>query len=319
MNAATDTSEALATPAVAAPPRPFYWSVRRELWEHRALYLAPLGAAAVLLLGFIFNAVHLPQGLQALAQLQPEQQRAVVAGTYVGLALVIALTSSIAAWFYALDALQGERRDRSVLFWKSMPVSDTTTVLSKFSTTLIVSPAIAFMVSFATLLLALVLSTVIVLIGGASPAPIWSNVHIFQLSIAFLYTLMVMALWYAPIYAWLLLVSSWARRATFLWAVLPPLAAMLFEKLAFDTRHVADMLVYRLSGGLATAFAGREHLGGVIVEGHEASARLALSENVLHLLEPGRFFSNPHLWTGLAVAAAFVAGAVWMRRYREPI
>src|SRR5690606_36143266 len=73
MNTAT---EALATPAVPHRPRPFYWSVRRELWEHRALYIVPLAVAALMLISFAFNAVHLPDGMRLLAAMEPDKQRA---------------------------------------------------------------------------------------------------------------------------------------------------------------------------------------------------------------------------------------------------
>ena len=57
--------------------------------------------------------------------------------------------------FYCLDALYGERRDRSILFWKSLPVSDLTTVLSKASIPIVVLPLLTFAVTVATQLIML--------------------------------------------------------------------------------------------------------------------------------------------------------------------
>jgi len=221
MNAATETSESFVAPTTAPRPvRPFYWSVKRELWENRSLWIAPLVAAGVLLLALIIsliaNASHLPEGLQALAVLPPEKQQMVVNGSYVGIGIVVTIVMNIAVFFYLLDALQGERKDRSVLFWKSMPVSDTTTVLGKIFTAAVVSPAVVLVTVLATVLVMLVLATVVLLIGGVNPFGIWANPQLFQMVIGSVYTLLAIELWYAPVTAWLLFVSSWAKRATFL-------------------------------------------------------------------------------------------------------
>ena len=82
-------------------------------------------------------------------------------------------------------------------------------------------------------------------------------------SLLLLYHLvMVHSLWYAPIYAWLLLVSGWARRAPFLWAVLPPLAIGVVEKVAFNTSHFAAMLANRISGDTAAVISTGYHADG---------------------------------------------------------
>lgn len=322
MNAITET---LATPLAAAATRPFYWSLRRELWEHRSLYIAPLVAAAVIVIGFVFNAMHLPQGMQILASLDVERQRTAVSGIYGGIAVLIVLTMAVVAWVYSLDALHGERRDRSVLFWKSLPISDTSAVLSKLSVAMLLAPAIAFVIVLITQLLILLLSTAILLIGGVSPAPLWMNLQLFQLTLALLYTLVVLSLWYAPIYAWLLLISAWAKRSTFLWAVLPPVAISMFEELALDTNHFSTMLEYRFSHGLASAFNFAHGAQGrdIVLDGDGLNGSVdfdaSFPDGVLQVLNPLQFLANPYLWVGLAVAAGFVAAAVWMRRYREPI
>ena len=293
--------------------------MRRELWENRSLYIAPLVAAAVVFIGFLLNAMHLPEGMQVLAGLDPERQRRAVSGIYGGIGLLIVFTMAVVTWFYALDALYGERRDRSILFWKSLPVSDTQTVLSKLFTAMVVAPVIAFAVVVSLQVLILLLSSIVVYIGGASPAPIWSNLQLFQMTLVMLYTLIVLSLWYAPVYAWLLLVSAWAKKSTFLWAVLPPIAVVLFEKVAFHSNHLASLLRYRLKSGLASAF----DQGVFSARGAEASfqseVRVDLPDHPLALLDPAQFLANPWLWVGLIVAGALLAATVWMRRYREPI
>ena len=174
------------------------------------------------------------------------QQHELIQQPYNFAALLIMGTTFVVAMFYCLDALHGERRDRSILFWKSLPVSDLTTVLSKASIPLVVLPLLTFAITIATQWIMLLLSTAVLLVSGLSVATLWTNLPLFQMSLMLLYHLLaVHALWYAPIYGWLLLVSGWARRAAFLWAALPLLAIGVVEKIAFNTSHFAAMLQSR--------------------------------------------------------------------------
>jgi ABC-2 type transport system permease protein len=286
---------AATTPSVTQT-RPMYWSIRRELWENRSIYIAPLVIAGVVLIGFLIATIG-----RALAMVDPAQKVAVLAERNHFAGSVLVAAAFVVGAFYCLDALHGERRDRSILFWKSLPVSDLTTVLSKASIPLVILPLITFAIVIATQLIMLLLSSAAMLISGLSvttPAP-----SMIQLPLILLYSLFVIALWHAPIYGWLLLVSSWARRAVFLWAVLPVIAVTILERVAFSTSYIPKMIGRRLVGFRTEAFAGDTH--GAI----DSVTQLTL----------GNFLSAPGLWIGLAVAAAFLAAAVRMRRYREPI
>src|SRR6202022_1414304 len=148
-------------------------------------------------------------------------------------ALMLMGTTFIVAVFYCLDALHGERRDRSILFWKSLPVSDRTTVLSKASIPLVVLPLYSFAIIVAAQVIMMTLSTVVLLGSGPGLVTLWTHVKLFQGIVALLYALIAIALWHAPVYGWLLLVSGWARRATFLWAGLPLIVIQLFERITF--------------------------------------------------------------------------------------
>jgi ABC-2 type transport system permease protein len=291
-------------PALLARTRPMYWSLRRELWENRSIYIAPLVTAAVVLLGFLISAAKLPARVRALAALDPAQQRAALETPYDIAGILIVVISILVGVFYCLDALHGERRDRSILFWKSLPVSDLTTVLSKTLVPLVILPLTALAVIVPLQLIMLLLSTAILAANGVSAAALWS-LPFFQWALVLLYGLAVLALWYAPIYGWLLLVSGWARRVTFLWAVLPPLGLCVLEKIAFDTTHFGSLLTYRLWGSYSEAFTLRAP--------HRASL------DALTQLDPLKFLGSPGLWTGLIVAGAFFAASVWLRRNREPI
>ncbi|MGZ6315717.1 MAG: ABC transporter permease [Anaerolineales bacterium] len=292
-------------PAVISPTRRMYWSVRRELWESRSIYIAPLAVAGLILFGFLISVIHLPDKMRAAAVLNPAQQHELIVQPYDFAALLIMFTTFIVAVFYCLDALYGERRDRSIVFWKSLPVSDLNTVLSKASIPLVVLPLLTFAITVVTQFIMLLLSTAIALGSGLSVSTLWTQLPFVQMSFLLLYHLVaVHALWYAPIYAWLLLVSGWARRAPFLWAGLPPLAIGIVEKIAFNTSHFGAMLVNRMGGGAETV---------------TAPGTFGVDPMTMTHLTPGHFLSSAGLWIGLAIAAAFLAAAVQLRRYLGPI
>src|SRR6476661_3429779 len=118
-------------PGYKGAARPFYWSVWRELWENRSIYVAPILVAIVLLFGFLVSTIGLPERRREVLLLDPAKARAAIEAPYDMAAIMLILTAFIVGVFYCLDALYGERRDRSILFWKSLPVSDSTTLLSK--------------------------------------------------------------------------------------------------------------------------------------------------------------------------------------------
>src|SRR4051812_18157178 len=136
-----------------------YWSVRREFWESRSIYLAPLAAAALFLAGFLIGAVRLPARMRAAMALDPLQQHEIIAQPFQFAELLLMGAMLIVAVFYCLDALFGERRDRSILFWKSLPVSDLTTVLAKASIPLLILPLITFAITVVTQGIMLLLSS----------------------------------------------------------------------------------------------------------------------------------------------------------------
>jgi ABC-2 type transport system permease protein len=282
--------------------------VRRELWENRSIYIAPLAAAAVYLLGFLISLIWVPRSLREMAADHPTPQLVALAMPYSHAAMLLVVTGLIVGVFYSLDALHGERRDRSILFWKSLPVSDLTTVLSKASIPLVVLPVLVFAITVSLQLMMLVLRLAAVVVSGVGTATPWAP-PLFELEVVLLYTLAVHALWHAPVYCWLLLVSGWARRATFLWAVLPPVAIGALEYVAFHTSYFGSMLHDRLFGFAAGAFELKDK-SGVPIDPHFIP---------LAQLAPGRFLGSPGLWLGLVIAAAFFAAAVRLRRYQGPI
>ena len=291
-----------AAAAMTLEPRPFYWSVRRELWEHRSVYIAPLAGAGVALFGYMFVLLHLPRTVRNGLMLAPAAQREALVQPYNFAGGLIMLAAFVVSVFYALDALYGERRDRSILFWKSLPVSDLTAVLAKATIPLFVLPLLAFVITAVTQLIMLLMSSMVLLASGLSVGAYWGQVQIFARQLLLLYHVVTAhVLWYAPLYAWLLLISAWARRAPFLWAALPPLAVHIFERIAFHTSYFTDFLKNRFSGG------------------PDAAAMMGdLPFDPGMHLTPGAFLASPGLWIGLLFAALFLYLAARLRRNREP-
>lgn len=286
--------------ALLSTPRPLYWSVRRELWESRSIYLAPLIVAVFVLFGSFLatlsaGAMRANAGSSVTAKQEP-----IVAPIKMAPAPIM-LTTFLVGFLYCFDALYGERRDRSILFWKSLPVSDVTTVLSKASIPLVVLPLIGLLLGIAAQLLLLPAAIAVSLGSGVSPLRLWD---LLPEPLIMVYGLTVHALWFAPIYGWLLLVSAWARRAPLLWALLPMVAVSAIERITFNTTAFLSMLQYRMTGAMKEAFTATGDKSGNFQLNH---------------VDPLNFLSTPGLWAGLIFTTACLAAAVRLRRNREPI
>jgi ABC-2 type transport system permease protein len=289
-------------PAAFPPSRVFYWSVRRELWENRSIYVAPLAVAAVALFAFSMSAI---AGIWDKAlRLDVTHASEAVTQPYDMAAGLMMLTGIIVSVFYCVDALHAERRDRSILFWKSLPVSDVTTVLAKVSIPLVVLPLLICVIIIAMQGIMVLLSSLILLGTDQSVGELWTKLSFFRMSLLTIYHILTAhALWPLPIYCWLLLVSGWARRATFLWAVLPLVAIGGVELIVFRSWHFAALVGSRLIGA-APAF--------------DSPDNMFPSGPMTHIAA-GTFLSSAGLWGGLALSAAFLVAAVRLRRYQGPI
>jgi ABC-2 type transport system permease protein len=303
-NAIANESQAI-TPTAMRATKPFAFSVLRELWENKSIYVVPMIVAVVELIAFMFSTKGLADRRRAVLLLDAAHQRAGIEVPYDVAAMMMIFIVFIIGLFYCLDALYGERRDRSLFFWKSLPVADVTTVLSKLTVPLAILPVVAFVIIVVTQLIMLLMTTIVLVAHGMSPGTTWTAVPFFQNWLVLLYGLIAIALWHAPIYGWALLISGWVRRATFLWAVLPPFAIAIFEKITFNTSYVSDLLKERVFGFAPNAF--------------DFAGRRSPAVESLIQLTPGRYLSTPGLWIGLIFAAGFVIAAIRLRRYRGPL
>jgi ABC-2 type transport system permease protein len=298
-NAVLESGAQASTPAPLTPTRPLYWSIRRELWENRSIYIAPLIVAGLVLFSHFIRMFRLPGRMRTLDTLEAAKQQAVLLTPYQMGASAILFVGFVVGAFYCLDALYGERRERSILFWKSLPVSDFTTVLSKACIPLVVLPLLTFAIALSTQLVMLIMGTVVLGLSGFNPARMWARVPLWEMAPVMFYGLWAHVLWFSPLYGWILLVSSWAKRAPILWIVLPPMMIGILERITFQTSYFGKLIRYRLAGALTEAF---EKVPGDI-----------------GTVTPFRFLSSPGLWSGLFAAALLLVLAARMRRNREPI
>ncbi|MEM9057585.1 MAG: ABC-2 transporter permease [Pseudomonadota bacterium] len=296
------------------------WLLRRELWESRFTYIVPLVVAALVLFTIPLEGA-LTGGIAMLLEHMKELSGAELNAAGMVFLVMLAVPFNVAMvlvlFFYLQDALYTERKDRSILFWKSLPVSDTQTVLSKFLIAAAVIPAIALVVMLATALVLTAEISVFAVLAGENPVQLlWGPIPFVSGALFLAYALFVQSLWYAPLFGWLLLTSAFARRNPILWALAPPLLVMLVEGTLLHSSNFARFLGERLSGVFPLAFDDRSFPG--LSDGHVSrSAMTDWPTNMMEAANVTALVGSPGLWGGLAAAGAFIAAAIWLRRYRD--
>jgi ABC-2 type transport system permease protein len=290
--------------------------VRRELWEHRALWLAPV-VVAVLLVACAFPAQINFDGLDSASSLPgSDRGRLALFGLMQwGLSVPLYFVMVIILSFYLLDCLYAERKDRSILFWKSLPVSDGATVTSKLLVALVVVPLGVYLLAIVSSLLFSVIWLARASLGQVPTiSTFWDLATWLKVQALMLAGLILSIAWYAPLAAYLLLMSAWARRAVFLWSSLPPVVAILIERLALGTHYVGNFLQYRMDGIWLNTNMQEAVERAVISSGHDHIVSLARLFDTLNITP---LFLNVDLWLGLAVAGGFAFAAARIRRYRD--
>lgn len=321
------------------------WLIRRELWEHKGMLIwtpALIGIAMALLGGLLsFGAVARTKVRTALVVNGEEitwsallntrtfaQRKAeiveMVANNYTYIAAPLFLALGFLVFFYCLSALYDERRDRSVLFWKSLPVSDAQTVLSKAAIALLVAPVIVLAAASVTsLALLLILGGVLAFNGIDVFAALASSPGLYLGPLRLFGLLPVYAIWALPTVGWLLLVSAWARSKVFLWAVgMPLLLLVLLAWLSKMTQ--TDLQLHWIQHHvIARAFLGVLPGSWYLLEPSLLQSLQATAGSGPQAMRIDIFANSwsslrePAAWIGAAAGAAMLAGAVRLRRWRE--
>lgn len=334
-------------PAPITLPRRLTTLLRREFWEHRGSFLwTPVIAGAISLLltaGLLVAALiaahgsnearfHLDDGTTMsingldLGRLASQLSAEDMAQLGEGINVVLMMSSLwpyivmvFVMFFYCLGTLYDERKDRSVLFWKSLPVSDGETVLSKVVSAVVTVPLIATLAAIATMTGFLLLLSVIVLFYGGNPLQLlWAPGNPLLIALSALVAIPAYAIWALPTVGWLMLCSAWARSVPFLWAVLVPVLGGVFLSMV-------DLLgVFGLDAGwFWKNIAARMLLGVVPVTPYDL-ARLDASSlhqgNALELIQPAGVYANllhPGIWIGAAASILMLVLATRLRRWRD--
>jgi ABC-2 type transport system permease protein len=297
--------------------KPFSYLVRRELWENRWVWRAPVALTGVLLLAYVAAIVLAHVGITHI-QIENNQgsfniesgaaylsahPRMADKASMVFFSLLTALFNLvliITMARYLLHSLYGDRKDRSILFWRSLPISDTATVLSKLLIVMVGAP----LATFVMLVIAQLLG-----IGAAAAGGVfnftWSAGDMLHLW-AFLFVgFFVQSLWYLPFYGWIMMASAWARQAPVLWTVLPPLLAGIIELILFQT----DYFFSTIGNHAASILPAISHDGAIAHPGD-------LGLGIFSLRRFADVLSSGELWIGAAIGIVFVAAAIFIRRYR---
>ncbi|HSC26659.1 MAG TPA: ABC-2 transporter permease [Vicinamibacterales bacterium] len=297
----------------------FLWLIRREIWEHKAIWVAPVVVIGCLLLLVVSGNVHLgPIGeldeSGAIGELSRDDQVKLLVIVYAGLALVIDMIMGVVAFFYALDSLYADRRDRSVLFWKSLPLSDAETVLSKFAVAAIVIPLVTLAAALVAQLVVATGGSAKLALSGLPGGVMWQPEAIAGGFMVAFFWCVTAILWYAPVIGYLMLASAWAPKGPFLWAVLPPVGLWILERVVVGSEHVGDFITGRLFGLYRMLGDRREATADAVGEASFEVDKLSDVDLVGSLRD---IYASPELWLGVAAAAVLLAAAIWVRRYRD--
>ncbi|MBD8879712.1 hypothetical protein IHE49_04375 [Rhodanobacter sp. 7MK24] len=314
----------------------FYWLVKREFWEHRGGFLwAPVITGGVFLLlnlmgiiggevigaqhgfHFLFNdRIHILD--HALTAEEAAKAGAFMDVMMYSTSFIISVVLGFVVFFYCLGALYDDRRDRSLLFWKSLPLSDTATVLAKVVAGTLLAPFIAVICGVLTGIAMLLLFTVALSFHGIGAWHLLVYAHPFQVIVNLIGSIPLYAMWALPATGWLLLCSAWARSKPFLWAAVLPVVVgvMLGWFNLMGTHSVGGGWYWKdvVCRILLSVFPG-SWLGASSYQSVSSGAEHAL--DVLDLGSAYSVMAAPSFWIGAIAGLALLAAAIWLRRWRD--
>ncbi len=293
--------------------------IKREVWEHRSIYTAPAAIGIIVALLTLTGQVSVSAFGEAVdlamigaSNVDVAHRRAMLTGAFSVVTSVFSFGAWIVMVFYSLDALYAERKDRSILFWRSLPVTDAETVLSKLLVAVVVIPLAFLLTAYATHLVMLLLSSAWVMAEGGNAAHlIWGPAPILDNWAASAIVAFAMTLWLSPFLGWFLFVSAFAKRSPLMIAFLPIAVLPMLEKLLVKTDLIWHAIFVRtFEPPLSDVdFSAISSEGALPLE--------ASSVSLLAVIDLGKFLSSPSLWAGLVVCGVLTFGAIYVRRYRD--
>ena len=296
--------------------------LQRELREHRSIYVAPAVIALLVSLMSLTGEVsingmeHVDMAIIAMSNMPENARAAALTGIIVVLWIPFFIVMGILTIFYSLDSLYAERKDRSILFWRSIPSTDFETVLSKLIVAMLVIPLVTFILILVTHLAVLLITSIWVsVLGGSGLHLIWASVPFFDNWTATIIFVLALPLWLSPFIGWFLFVSAFTKRSLFLTAFLPIAVLPMLEKMIFDSAIFAEAFFVR--SVKMPLFIDLGTMERLFDEGDNFASLGDAQLSLLGLMDFSGFLANPGLWLGLIVCGLFTAAAIYVRRYRD--
>jgi ABC-2 type transport system permease protein len=295
--------------------------IRREIWEHRSIYVTPAAIAVIVTLGTLAMllfaggfAKELDVAIFGAQNLAGDTERKVVlTGFFIGTSWLFLFALAILTVFYSLDSLYAERKDKSILFWRSLPITDAETVLSKLLTALIVIPLVAVIAIIATHMVNLVITSIWVSAkGGDAGHLIWGSVPLLDNWASALLVTLASAIWMSPFIGWFLFVSAFTKRSPLLMAFMPLVVIPLIELIFVRSTVFFEAVFTRR--GMMPLFKGMD------MQEFFDEDRLrfnAEAVSLLSYLDVGQFLRSPSMWAGVLVCGLLTTAAIYVRRYRD--
>lgn len=298
-----------------------YALIRREIWEHRSLYITPAVVGLVLVLA-VLTAFVFASGYQEIVDIGivgaqnvvgDGERRAAMFALLMGNTAPFFVATAILTIFYCLDSLYAERKNKSILFWRSLPITDSETVVSKFLTAAIAIPVIAWGVIIVTHIVVLLLAGIYVGVqGGSSGFLIWKSAPVFDVWSGLLLFMLTLPIWFSPFIGWFLFVSAWTKRSPLLMAFLPLLIVPTLEYWIFRSHLILDAIQSRFEQ--LPMFSGIDPER--FLEEHDFIENADLV-SLISYIDIGKFLTSPAMWAGVIVCALFLTAAIYVRRYRD--
>lgn len=298
--------------------------LQREVWEHRAIYVTPFVIGLLVALGALTGSVTLVVNenvanvaLLGVSSLGEAQRSAAITGLLAGFMPLFLLPMGILVTFYSLDAMYAERKDRSILFWRSLPVTDAETVVSKLITAMVLIPLVTVVIIALTQIVVMVISSGWLMARDASPWHlIWKPAPLLQLWLATTYIVLALSIWAAPFVGWYLFVSGYVKRSPLLLAFVPLVVLPMLEGMVFRTHYFWTAISTRMKDIPLFKTGGWSDFESLF-ENPESIHEMAESFSLIERLDVVRFLTAPGLYVGLLVCGLFVAAAIYVRRYRD--
>lgn len=291
---------------------------KREIWEHKTSFFGVFIAfASALIFVGIITLIQAPNLGEVAISIQNSDAHITPPTTQEGnldidkaitgvlqhfvqaLLFVFISLSTIITFFYLLNSLYDDRKDRSIYFWKSLPTSETQVVITKFITGIYIIPTIAMAVGFITSIIAiLILCVFLPILTNYSFVNVLTTPEIFLGTGRAFAFLILTGIWVTPFCAWLTLASAVSKSSPFLWALLPPIGIVMIEELFFRESILFSLVSQYVS---------------ILINATDHNDLFGVFNQAANL------FSSPQLYIGFVLSAAMLSCAIWLRNNRYEI